>query len=80
MICSIITTIILKIMIEIMIIALLMVIIVALVVLCIFLKEDIEDMTITLRRINELYRQECDKNIDKIAKEIFRDDMESLNR
>jgi len=66
-------------MIEIVIIALLIVIIVALGLLCLRLKADIDDIEISLMRMNELYRQENCKNIDKIAEDIFRDDIELLN-
>ena len=52
----------------------------ALVIVILMQKADIEDLKHALDRMNELYRQESDRNIEKLREDIFRDDMELLSR
>ncbi len=61
-------------------IVLIAIIIIALAVACVIMIYDIVVLRRSLRRMNELYRIESDKNIQRIAEEVFRDDMEILNR
>ncbi len=70
----------LKAMINLIIIFALSVLVVVFAVTCLMLKADVEDLKRSLSRMNELYRQESDRNIEKLAEEVFRDDMEILNR
>lgn len=67
-------------MINLIIIFALTVLVVVFAVTCLMLKADVEDLKRSLSRMNELYRQESDRNIEKLAEEVFRDDMELLNR
>ena len=52
----------------------------ALVLVILMQKADIEDLKLALDRMSELYMQESDRNIEKLREDIFRDDLEILNR
>lgn len=70
----------LKIMINLIIGIALTVIIGALIGICVLQKAEILDMERTLDRISEFYRQESERKAEKLAEDVFRDDMEILNR
>jgi len=67
-------------MINLIIIFALMFLIVVLAITCLMLKADNEDLKGSLNRMNELYKQESDRNIERMAKDVLRDDIEILSR
>ena len=69
-----------KAMINIIIIFALVVLVAVFAVTCLMLKADNEDLKCSLNRMNELYKQESDRNIERMAKDILRDDIEILSR
>ncbi len=56
------------------------IIIVILLIVCITLLADIKVLRNSLEITKKMYLSEANKNIEKLADEVFRDDMELLNR
>lgn len=48
--------------------------------ICLTQKVDIEELKKDLRRARNMYEEECDRNIEKLREDIFRDDLEILKK
>jgi hypothetical protein len=56
------------------------IIIVVLLLVCITLLADNKDLKDSLNSMKEMYRTEANKNIEMLAKKVFKDDLEILEK
>ena len=48
--------------------------------ICVMQRGEIVELRDSLKRMGEMYRSEADRNLKKLHEEMFRDDLELLNR